>query len=770
MKGKTLIFFFITGFFLSGINAIDARDIKKWNVNAHITQLLLAEHVKDEIIVKFRDEIAADDRVIKGVSAIAHSKTGAVVKREFKRLRGLQLVKLPKHKSIRQALKSYLKNPQIEYAEPNYIVHTAVTPNDTYFNNLWGLNNTGQTGGTSDADIDAPEAWDLTTGSSSVVIAVVDTGVTYNHTDLSSNIWVNAEESSCTDGIDNDENGYIDDCNGWDFIGDDNDPADYNGHGTHVSGTIAAVGNNSTGITGVMWTAKIMPLRFLGVSGYGTTADAISAILYANANGAHVINNSWGGSGYSQALKDAIDASQAVVVCAAGNDGTNNDSTPSYPASYTSSNIIAVAATDHNDNLAYFSNYGATSVDVGAPGVNIYSTIPVFSYGAPVTLYSQNFNGASGDLPLLGWSRGGTKSTWAVTTGTGVGGTNSLEDSPGGTYKNSTYSWAGYMTPITSVKDNLYTLSFKWKGVLETDYDYLLINYSADGISWEWIDYRTGTTSGSFVSDSTAEITAAADLLSGFYFGFGLYSDLTITYDGVYIDDVVLTRKPISISGYNYTSYQGTSMATPHVSGVAGLLKAWNFGLTNLEIKDAILNNVDVKTSLTGKVLTNGRINAYKALNSIPPDMDGDGVSDDGDGSGTIGDNPCIGGNTTNCDDNCVDTPNPDQSDIDSDGVGDVCDNCREVANPVQRDTNSGVDDNTSLAGEQHYGNICDPDFNNNGLVGLEDFNTWRTYYRQTVPPAPADVDLNGNGIIDLGDHNIWRSYYRSAPGPGIGD
>jgi hypothetical protein len=151
-------------------------------------------------------------------------------------------------------------------------------------------------------------------------------------------------------------------------------------------------------------------------------------------------------------------------------------------------------------------------------------------------------------------------------------------------------------------------------------------------------------------------------------------------------------------------------------------------------------------------------------------DSDGDGILDDGDGSGVVGDNPCTGGNTIDCDDNCIDTPNADQSDIDSDGVGDVCDNCRLVANPDQRDTNSDEDDNTNKAGEQHYGNLCDPDFNNNGLVGLEDFNTWRTYYRQTAPPAPDDVDLNGNGIIDLGDHNIWRSYYRKAPGPGIGD
>lgn len=153
-----------------------------------------------------------------------------------------------------------------------------------------------------------------------------------------------------------------------------------------------------------------------------------------------------------------------------------------------------------------------------------------------------------------------------------------------------------------------------------------------------------------------------------------------------------------------------------------------------------------------------------------PADFDGDGIPDDGDGSGIAGDAPCTGGNTTDCDDNCIDTPNPTQDDMDGDLIGDVCDNCREVANTDQRDTNSGEDDNTSIAGDQHYGNICDPDFDNDGLVKLADFNEWSKYFRQYAPPAPEDIDLNGNGRIGLGDFNIWSQYFRSTPGPGIGD
>jgi subtilisin family serine protease len=578
----------------------------------------MPEYVPGEVLVKFKD----------GASTVTinnlHAYAGFVKKREFRAIK-VQHIKLPDDISVEEAVEYYRNDTNVDYAEPNYIVHASLTtPNDPYFNQLWGLHNTGQTGGTIDADIDAPEAWNITTGSSEVVIAVVDSGVAYNHPDLSENIWTNPGETDCTDGIDNDGNGYIDDCKGWNFVGDDNDPSDYNGHGTHVAGTIAAVGNNSAGVTGVMWKAKIMPLRFLGINGSGTTADAAAAILYATANGADVINCSWGGPGYSRALKDAIDASGAVAVCAAGNDGGSGsadiDVTPNYPASFNSPNIIAVTASDHNDNLASFSNYGAASVDLAAPGVNIYSTIPQVSYGSPVTVYSENFDTASGPfpepLPVLGWNRGGSNSTWAITNGTGISGTNSLEDSPGGNYLNNTASWAGFMTPISSVKDNIYTLTFQWKGALEKKIDYLNINFSTDGTIWYWVDRRTGT-NGNFVSYST-DFTDIAEKFNSFYFGFGLMSDSSVNYDGVYIDDVTLSRKPVSVSGYTYTSYAGTSMAAPHVSGVAGLIFSLHPSLNACQVKDMILSSVDIKSSLHDKVLTGGRLNAYKALQATP--------------------------------------------------------------------------------------------------------------------------------------------------------
>lgn len=578
-----------------------------------------ADYVPGEVLVKFRD----------GTSAITaeglHSSIKAVRKKELKDIR-VDQIKLPENITVAEAIEHYQHDPNVEYSEPNYIIHKAAEPSDQYFNNLWGLNNTGQTVvgvvGTHDADIDAPEAWDITTGSHDVIIAVVDTGLANSHPDISGNIWRNTGETNCSDGIDNEGNGYIDDCNGWDFIGNDNDPSDYDGHGTHVSGTIAAQGNNSIGIAGVMWDAQIMPLRILGVSGSGTTADAASAILYANAKGARVINNSWGGSGYSQVLKDAIDASNALIVCAAGNSGTNNDAIPFYPASYTSSNIISVTASDQNDTLATFSNFGINSVDIAAPGVNIYSTFPIISSGTPVTVYSEDFEGASGNLPLLGWNRGGTNSTWAVTGGTGVGGSNSLEDSPSANYLNDTRSRAWVVSPVVSEKDNRYTMSFQWRGVLDLEHgiDYLDINYSPDGLNWDWTDFRTGSTNGNFLSYST-DFTSVAESLDSFYFGFGLSSDDSVNFDGVYIDDVRLVREPLTVSNYSYDYESGASMAAPHVSGAAGLILSLNPSLSSLQAKEIILNSVDLKPSMSGRTLTGGRLNAYSAvLNLVPPD------------------------------------------------------------------------------------------------------------------------------------------------------
>jgi subtilisin family serine protease len=255
-------------------------------------------------------------------------------------------------------------NPNIEYAERNYIGRFFGTiPNDPHFSKLWGLRNTGQTGGTSDADIDAPEAWDIHKGSSSIVVAVIDSGIDFDHDDLQANVWTNPGETGGgkeNNGIDDDGNRYIDDWRGWNFVGGNNNPVDtYDPiyHGTHVSGTIGAKGNNGIGVVGVCWTVKLMALRA------GNTAQFTSAIDYSTFNGARISNNSWGVP-ESDTLLSAIERARTngkLFIAAAGNDNSNNDADPVYPASYDLDNIISVLATDHSDLKAPYSNWGPYS-------------------------------------------------------------------------------------------------------------------------------------------------------------------------------------------------------------------------------------------------------------------------------------------------------------------------------------------------------------------------------------------------------------------------
>ncbi len=315
------------------------------------------------------------------------------------------------------------------YVEPNYLWYPlAVIPDDPDFEYLWGLHNEGQAflaplgiglTGRPDADIDAPEAWELHRDASGVIVAVIDTGVDITHPDLQGIIWVNEDEIP-DNGIDDDGNGYIDDVYGWDFYHDDNtvfDPADGDDHGTHVAGTIAAVANNATGVAGIAWGARIMPLKFLGPDG-GSTAAAIQAITYAAQNGATLSNNSWGGGGYSEALRLAIEEAGTLFVAAAGNDALDNDIIPHYPSSYDLDNVIAVAASDWEDGLASFSNYGRQSVDLAAPGFWILSTVPgAYDWFAGTSMATPHVAGAAAlliaafpDMPQYpgapGWSPG----------------------------------------------------------------------------------------------------------------------------------------------------------------------------------------------------------------------------------------------------------------------------------------------------------------------------------------------------------------------------
>jgi len=333
-----------------------------------------------ELLVKFKTaSVSSVSDVIEGLNA--------EILNHFEMV-DVYHIGLPESLAIAEALGLLRNNAQVEYAEPNYVRKASSTfPNDPNFSSQWALYNTGQEGGTPGAHINAPGAWDVKTGSNATVVAVIDTGVDYNHPDLAGNMWRNLGEIP-GNGVDDDGNGYIDDVYGIDAYNHDSNPLDDFGHGTHCAGIVGARGNNSVGVAGVNWNVSIMALKFLDSWGYGYDSGAIECINYAmmmktlHGVNVRVLSNSWGGADYGQALYDAIQtagANNILFVASAGNNyGSNNDLIPTYPASYDLLNIIAVAATDHYDDLAYFSNIGPTSVDVGAPGDHVLSTMPTY--------------------------------------------------------------------------------------------------------------------------------------------------------------------------------------------------------------------------------------------------------------------------------------------------------------------------------------------------------------------------------------------------------
>ena len=348
------------------------------------------EFAPGEVIVKFKETVGPGERAnVRSQVGLEKVQDLDLIKAELAKVEG---------RSVEDAVRASERRPEVEYAQPNFKYNPAGYADEPRFGELWGLNNTGQIGGTPSVDINALEASAVTQGDPNLVVAVIDSGADFSHPELSGRKWVNPGESGGgkeTNGIDDDVNGFVDDVNGADFANNDGNPFDDLGHGTHVSGTIAA-SVNAQGVVGVAPNVKIMALKFLDASNNGFSSDAIEAIGYAKSKGAKISNNSWGGDPYDQALYDAINNSGSLFVAAAGNGGfdqigDNNDVNPAYPASYNLPNILSVAAIDNQGKLASFSNYGATSVDISAPGVDILSTLPGNTYGT--------FNGTSMAAP-----------------------------------------------------------------------------------------------------------------------------------------------------------------------------------------------------------------------------------------------------------------------------------------------------------------------------------------------------------------------------------
>ena len=332
------------------------------------------DYADGEILISFKPDARPED-----VRAILRD-LGAKPMRKFRR------TKAERHKiakPVPDAVAKYKNHPAVRFIEPNYILHTDAVPNDASFPLQWSLQNTGQQGGTPGADIHVVPAWDQTTGSSSVVVAIIDTGMDMAHPDLAANLYTNPGEVP-GNGQDDDGNGLVDDVHGFDFANFDGDPTDDNGHGTHVAGTIGAVGNNAIGVAGVAWRVQLLPLKFLDGSGSGTTGDAIDCIDYAVDAGATAINASWGGPQEALALRFAIAGANdagVLFVTAAGNTSSNNDAFPNFPSNFDLPNIIAVGSSARSDERSGFSNYGATTVDLFAPGTQILSTLPNKTYG-----------------------------------------------------------------------------------------------------------------------------------------------------------------------------------------------------------------------------------------------------------------------------------------------------------------------------------------------------------------------------------------------------
>ena len=326
-------------------------------------------------------ELAVEGEYVLGMSDVATQATVEAFAEEH----GLRLVEAreydrvavlvdPDQREQGDVLDVLLGSELADYAEPQYVYEVVRTPDD-YGDYLWGLHNGGVNGGTAGADINAFDAWDVSTGTG-VVIAVIDTGIEATHPDLVGNLWTNPGEIA-GNGVDDDGNGYVDDVHGYDFVDDDGEPNDNEGHGTHVAGSAAARGDDGYGVPGVAFDARVMALKFLDGNRGGYSSMGAEAIHYAVNNGADVINASWGGFGQSTAIRNAIAyaRSQGVIfVAAAGNAGNDNDGYGFYPAGYDLDNVISVAASDRSDRLADFSNYGSSSVDLAAPGVQIVST------------------------------------------------------------------------------------------------------------------------------------------------------------------------------------------------------------------------------------------------------------------------------------------------------------------------------------------------------------------------------------------------------------
>lgn len=554
-------------------------------------------YAPDHIIVKYDSE--------QFITASSESAQD-ILKNLSDMVPGLQVIKLPDTMTVEEALDYYRNLPGVIYAEPDYYVSSFSIPNDEYFYRLWGMDS-GPGG------MNAVSAWNTTTGSAKVIVAVLDMGVNISHPDLIDNLWINPDEIPDNE-IDDDENGYIDDYYGWNFVDDTNDPSNYNTHGTHCAGIIGAVGNNSIGVSGVAWDVSIMSLRAGNLYNLPTSA-IIEGISYAKNEGADIVSCSFGSTSSSVALLEAIaNCPDMLFVCSAGNTGTDQ---LNYPAAYDIYNIISVTAVDQNGNLADFASYGPT-VDVAAPGVDIYSTVPIIS-STPMRFYlnettrdefgilTDDFSGDGGGWDFIGGDNEGASVSGNVHSLIYSKKTFSLIGEPSGlqlSYGYSLYGPDSYDVIISNTSFEEYLSVFAVEKDLETDTNVMILK-TADDLRNPYIDV-------SYVNDVIGN--------GPYYIGY-LYRADDIRSSGMLYRFTIETA--FQMQGNAYKNMSGTSMAAPMVSGLAALIKSADPDLTNIEIKQIILDTVDSKESLNGLIVTGGIINASAAINAATyADMD----------------------------------------------------------------------------------------------------------------------------------------------------
>ncbi|PJZ43933.1 S8 family serine peptidase [Leptospira brenneri] len=605
-------------------------------------------YLPGEVVITFKKQVP-DTELLHQTSKLA-ANTGVI------NLKGhFTTAKLVESETMEQGLARIKQDPNVESVEPRYLYYKqASAPNDPEFARLWGLSNTGQTltspsytantsnPGTSGKDMNVLGGWDVTTNCNNTIVAVLDTGVTYNHQDLVGNMWdgsggcVNQNGTAIGGGCPN---------HGYDFASGDNNPSDEEGHGTHVAMTIGAVGNNGVGISGVCQSAKIMAVRVLGLGG-GTNDNIANGIYFAVRNGAKVINMSLGGTSFSTAINSAIEfarSSDVLVVVAAGNEGTNLLTGASYPCENTNANLICIAALDQKHALANFSNYdtnatlASRSVDFGAPGTNIYS-----GYGTEVS-YNENATSYSD------WTYSTTGTAWASSTCTlsnykmlvtaDCTLANALFDSSANTITTTALNtnsivYKNFTIPAgaTNVSLSHFIVSYGERQSASACYDYIQAKYSvtagspAAGTTLTMYDSnfanfqsqlcRNG--SNTFISNS-ADTKILTNCIGGAgtncTVGYRLVSDTSGAYFGGLVGDVFLTAWAPSTTAY--TNLNGTSMATPNAAGVAALIRSYNQSFTYQDVITKLIEGGVAETALAGTTQHGKAINANASLKHL---------------------------------------------------------------------------------------------------------------------------------------------------------